>query len=105
MTFVKTLAYLSLHVLRVVLAIDVAAGCLALHRQRRVPNLDWQPVHQIQQARLAHVLHFGTGLADDGRLEPHPLAWIPPEDGERPVAGTAFPPILLLGLNHKEIDV
>ena len=88
-------AYLRLHILRIVLPVDLARGCLILHSQSRVSNLRRQAKLQVQQACLANVLDLGTCLADHSCLIPHTGAWIPPEDGERPRACSTRTPEFL----------
>lgn len=76
-------AYLRLHILRIVLPVDLARGCLILHSQSRVSNLRRQAKLQVQQACLANVLNLRTRLANDGGLVAHTSTGVPPEDGER----------------------
>ena len=90
--------YLGLLVLRIVLAVDIARRRLIRDAERGVAHLRREVVLEVEEARLADVARLGAGLADDGRLEAHPRAWVPTEDGERARARPAFPSELLLGL-------
>ena len=85
------ITHLTLHILGIVLAIDVAARRIVLDRQRRVAHLRRQAVLQIQEARLTHVLYLRAGLADDCRFESgaRGRAGVPAEDGERSSASAA----------------
>lgn len=58
--------YLVFHVLRVVLAVDVARWSLALDSQRSITNLGRQTILEIQETCLTDVLDLGARLADDG---------------------------------------
>ena len=60
--------YLVFHVLRIVLAVDVARRRLALDGQRSVTHLGRQTILEIQQTCLTDVFDLGTCLADDGRF-------------------------------------
>jgi hypothetical protein len=95
---------LALHVLRIILSIHVARRRLVLQRQRRIPHLRRQPILQVQQTSLAHVLDLCARLAYHGRLKPHPIAWIPPEHRERSCACSAFSSEFLLGLKITDTD-
>lgn len=81
--------YRTLHILRVVLPIDITRRRLGRHTQGRVPHLRRQSILEVKQARLAHVLDFGAGLADDGGFVAGAFAGVPAEDGEGPGAGAA----------------
>ena len=59
-------------------------------RQRCVSNLNGQPVLEIEQADLAHVLELAAGLADLCLLEPRVTARPPPKHRERPRADLAL---------------
>lgn len=88
-------AYLAVHILCIVLAVDVAARRLTLERERGVAHLRRKPVFEIQQACLTHVLYLCASLADYSGLEARARTRVPAENSERPGARTARTTVLL----------
>lgn len=70
--------------------------------QRRVSDLDREPVIEIQQAHLADVLELAAGLANLRLLEPSVTPWPPPEHRERPRADLALLVVHRPRLNQRE---
>lgn len=78
--------------LRKVLPVHIALwdGVIGVDRQRRVPDLDGEPILEIQQADLADILQLAAGLANLRLLEPRVSPRTPPEHRERPCADLAL---------------
>lgn len=88
-----------------VLPIHIALrdGVVGVDRQRRVPDLDGEPVLEIQQADLADVLEFAAGLANLRLLEPRVPPRTPPEHREGPRADLAL--LVVHRPRHADIGV
>jgi hypothetical protein len=82
--------HLSLLVLRIILAIDIACQGLIRDPQRRIAHLRREMILEVEETGLADVAGLGTGLADDCRFEAHAGTRVPAEDGEGTCAGSAF---------------
>ena len=90
--------YFALQVLRVVLPVDLARRGLILDAERRVSHLRGQPVLEVEQTRLAHVLDLRARLANNRGFEAHARSRIPTEDRERSCTSPTGTAVLLLRL-------
>ena len=66
---ISYMTHLTLHVLGVVFPVNITRRSICLQSQGRIPHLSRKAVFEIQKTRLAHVLDFSTGLANDGGFE------------------------------------
>lgn len=73
--------------------------------QRRVPNLNREPVLEIKQADLANILQLATSLAQLRLLVPRVSPRPPPEHRERPRADLALLIVHRPGLKSNRIRV
>lgn len=92
------LTHLSIHILWIVLPIDITRWRLVLQCQSSIADLSWQPIFEIKQTCLADILDFGACLTNDRMFCAHSWSWVPAEDSERSITGTAFPTKLLFRL-------
>lgn len=83
------MTHLAFHILRVILSVYVAGGCIILKPQRSVSYLSWKTILEVKQAGLANVFYFCASLADDSSFESRTGARIPAEDCEGTCTSTA----------------